>query len=303
MKERQSRDWVLVYFVWFLIVFLTISFYYTVVIVDRWYATWYTLIQFPTGHFLFFMVVYSYYKVSNTEAGIPESSWVPLASEEKLEEAKELAHKGKRRIGPKGYGPQAVRYCRTCQRYKPPRSHHCKDCGICTLKMDHHCPWVGTCVGHHNHKYFLNFIIITAFGLTYAMLAYLARILGIILKYHSNVSKGLLGLPEPLHILILIGINVCVMLMVLIGLWILSIYQVSLITVNCTTIEEFEYAVAKRRAYRLGEPYHWYYNVGWRRNLAEVFGSKRPLDWFAVWKPPRNGDGCEFPLNPHLEPT
>ena len=35
------------------------------------------------------------------------------------------------------------RYCKKCQRHKPPRTHHCRVCNKCVLRMDHHCVWAG----------------------------------------------------------------------------------------------------------------------------------------------------------------
>lgn len=33
------------------------------------------------------------------------------------------------------WGKDAVRYCRKCQEFKPPRAHHCSECKACILKM------------------------------------------------------------------------------------------------------------------------------------------------------------------------
>ena len=52
--------------------------------------------------------------------------------------------------------------CEKCtgkETWKPPRAHHCSECGFCVFKMDHHCPWINNCVGHHNMKYFLQFVL------------------------------------------------------------------------------------------------------------------------------------------------
>ena len=41
---------------------------------------------------------------------------------------------------PNNYAPQTLtRWCKACQRHKPPRTHHCSICKSCILKMDHHC--------------------------------------------------------------------------------------------------------------------------------------------------------------------
>ena len=49
------------------------------------------------------------------------------------------------------------RWCKTCNRWKPPRSHHCSMMGACVLKMDHFCVWMGNTVGLLNYKSFVLF--------------------------------------------------------------------------------------------------------------------------------------------------
>ena len=53
------------------------------------------------------------------------------------------------------------KYCKKCQKIKPPRTHHCSICNKCVLRMDHHCPWTGTCVGKVNYKIFFLMIFYT----------------------------------------------------------------------------------------------------------------------------------------------
>ena len=54
-----------------------------------------------------------------------------------------------------------LRYCTTCNIYRPPRSSHCKICDNCVDRFDHHCPWVGNCIGQRNHKSFFMYNWVT----------------------------------------------------------------------------------------------------------------------------------------------
>ena len=55
-----------------------------------------------------------------------------------------------------------IKYCPTCDIYRPPRTVHCGICNCCIERLDHHCPWLGTCVGKRNYKYFIVFISLVA---------------------------------------------------------------------------------------------------------------------------------------------
>lgn len=55
-----------------------------------------------------------------------------------------------------------IKYCATCDIYRPPRTVHCGLCNCCIERLDHHCPWLGTCIGKRNYKYFIIFITLIA---------------------------------------------------------------------------------------------------------------------------------------------
>jgi palmitoyltransferase ZDHHC9/14/18 len=51
-----------------------------------------------------------------------------------------------------------VKYCRTCNIWRPPRGHHCRVCDNCIETHDHHCVWLNNCVGRRNYRFFFAFV-------------------------------------------------------------------------------------------------------------------------------------------------
>jgi palmitoyltransferase ZDHHC9/14/18 len=77
-----------------------------------------------------------------------------------------------------------IKYCKTCNIWRPPRVHHCRMCDNCIETQDHHCVWLNNCVGRRNYQYFFTFVASgTCLGLflTFASL-------GVCLRYQSTAG-------------------------------------------------------------------------------------------------------------------
>ncbi|KAI1898934.1 hypothetical protein AGOR_G00077500 [Albula goreensis] len=176
----------------------------------------------------------------------------------------------------------AIRFCDRCQVIKPDRCHHCSVCETCVLKMDHHCPWVNNCVGFSNYKFFLLFLV-------YSML-YCVYIAATVFQYFIKFWVGeLMNGPAKFHVLFLMFVA----LMFFVSLMFLFGYHCWLVSKNRSTLEAFSAPVFQGGPDRNG------FNVGFRRNLQQVFGEEKRLWFIPVFT--SLGDGHFFPMRSRNE--
>eukprot|EP01060_Flectonema_neradi_P007862 TRINITY_DN15579_c0_g1_i1.p1 TRINITY_DN15579_c0_g1~~TRINITY_DN15579_c0_g1_i1.p1 ORF type:complete len:346 (+),score=43.88 TRINITY_DN15579_c0_g1_i1:52-1089(+) len=147
-------------------------------------------------------------------------------------------------------------WCFKCDKPRPTRAHHCPMCGTCVLKMDHHCPWINQCVGHHNHRYFVLFLLYLWLSVGFATVTISLNYFG----YLKNSHKS----PQELRqnrTAVSMCFNICLALFIaMTGFLSWTGY---LTISNQTTIE---YLI--NRGQKGYNPFH----LGVTKNLAAVFG-------------------------------
>ncbi|XP_061904547.1 palmitoyltransferase ZDHHC20-B-like [Entelurus aequoreus] len=244
-------------------------------------------------HVFFFVFIWSYWKTIWTRPAEPSKAFTLPRAEKELFEREERAEmqqeilKKAARILPvyTRTAGGAIRYCDHCQVVKPDRCHHCSTCETCVLKMDHHCPWVNNCVGFSNYKYFVLF-------LTYASL-YCAVICATVVQYFIKFWTK--QLPDThsakFHILFLFFVAVLFFISILS----LLSYHLWLVGKNRTTIEAFRAPVFANGPDKNG------FSLGFKRNVAEVFGDEAKYFIFPVFS--SLGDGHSFVTRlVHIDP-
>ncbi|KAH7338954.1 DHHC palmitoyltransferase-domain-containing protein [Rhizoctonia solani] len=217
------------------------------------------------------MVFWNYIWTVRTDPGTVPKAWKPDLRSSEGFEVKKLTG--------------APRYCRTCERYKPPRSHHCRQCKKCVLRMDHHCPWVNNCVGHFNYGHFIRFLFFVDVACSYHFVMISMR------AWHAANASGFWQGPST-HELVFLILNyaACTPVLLLVGGF--SLYHFYCLASNQTTIEGWEKdkvarLVRRGRIHDVKFPYH----LGIRKNIRAVLGESV---WLWCWPQRMRGSGLSF---------
>ncbi|KAF5862670.1 Eukaryotic peptide chain release factor GTP-binding subunit [Aspergillus alliaceus] len=81
-----------------------------------------------------------------------------------------------------------VKFCKTCNIWRPPRCYHCRVCDNCIETLDHHCVWLNNCVGRRNYRYFFTFVSSSTVLALFLIGASLAHIL--VYRSQEGISFG-----------------------------------------------------------------------------------------------------------------
>ncbi|KAG2350756.1 zf-DHHC-domain-containing protein [Suillus weaverae] len=218
-------------------------------------------------------LLWNYYLCIVTDPGEVPDGWKPDTQSNEGYEVKKLTG--------------CPRFCRTCEKFKPPRSHHCKQCDRCVLRMDHHCPWTNNCIGHFNYGHFIRFLFYVDITCSY----HLAMV-----SYRVMAASGRRYYDEPTGAeLIFIILNYVFAVPVILVVGAFSLYHFHSLLGNTTTIEGWEKdKAAMLRRHGKIEEVKFPYNLGVRRNIASILGNN-PLLWCCPTVPP--GTGLKYQLS------
>ncbi|KAK4488698.1 hypothetical protein RD792_004475 [Penstemon davidsonii] len=235
------------------------------------------------------MLTWSYFMVVFRDPGSVPANWKML-SDQNVEEDNSTAIPSSSEDTERR---PAIGYCNRCQNGKPPRCHHCSVCKRCVLKMDHHCIWVVNCVGACNYKFFLLFVLYTFLETLMDTLVLLPSFISFFQQVkNSSSSPGKLAVTflafgnfhyNNHHCIIMLNfpfssmscflqnpyLDAVVNLAFALSLLCFVVMHASLLLSNTTSVEVHE----KRKDVR------WKYDLGWKNNIEQVFGTKKML-WF-----------------------
>lgn len=164
----------------------------------------------------------------------------------------------------------AVRFCDSCDGFKPPRAHHCSALKRCVLRMSHYCTFAATAIGLRNLKQYLQFLF-------YCLVGFAISIVGIVARLFFS-ELALSGSDWAL-----VAFSVVLWLVALPNVLILFLQSGAGLLQNNTKIEVWERHWAVSDAAKQNRAYKYPYDHGnGFTNAIEIFGTNPILWWLPV---------------------
>uniref|UniRef100_A0A7S1MFG2 Palmitoyltransferase n=1 Tax=Alexandrium catenella TaxID=2925 RepID=A0A7S1MFG2_ALECA len=179
--------------------------------------------------------------------------------------------------------PFKLKYCTTCNIYRPPRCTHCSVCENCIERFDHHCPWIGNCIGKRNYWLFYSFVSFTGAMNATVLATSVAQLF--ILTQEIGESDGLGGGDALVKALSREPITAAVAVYCTAVVWFtvgLCLYHNYLVCTNQTTYEQI------KGAYSVGNnPFHMGAFANWQEILCSRVRPRyfNPFTGKLLWPP------------------
>ncbi|XP_041419742.1 palmitoyltransferase ZDHHC20-A-like [Xenopus laevis] len=226
-------------------------------------------------HLLFLLCVWCYLRTVMTPPAVPPEKFRPSEADKQLylsDERPQVLQEILIRMAKDLHIKKAVRYCTTCHVIKPDRCHHCPVCNVCILKLDHHCGFLNNCVGFSNYKFFL---LAVMYGVLLCIFTSAVSLYCSILFWTHQLPNS----PSKVPIIVLFSLTTFFAIM----LFRLFLDHFELALRNITDREDSDNT----------EEFNPY-NLGFSKNLREVFGNEKKYWFLPIFS--SLGDGVSFPM-------
>lgn len=171
-----------------------------------------------------------------------------------------------------------VKFCKTCNIWRPPRCYHCRVCDNCVETLDHHCVWLNNCVGRRNYRYFFAFVSSCTILSLFLIGASLAHILVYMSRETISFGAAISKWRVPFAMVIYGAIAVPYPT----SLWVYHLFLVGRGETTREYLNSHKFAIADRhRPFTQG-------NV--LKNWITVFGRPRPPTYMQFKRPYEEGD-------------
>ncbi|KAI5208470.1 zf-DHHC-domain-containing protein [Aureobasidium subglaciale] len=152
--------------------------------------------------YVFFICISSYLHASFSEPGIIPRNLHPQPPTPADEDPLAVGPSTTEWVTVRSFAPSAggssttamevpIKFCKSCNIWRPPRAHHCRICDSCIETQDHHCVWLNNCVGRRNYRYFLTFVASGTFLGLFLLAASLTHILVWMKRNNSDFGHAL----------------------------------------------------------------------------------------------------------------